>query len=87
MKVRVEFDPTPIRHIAIQCPKCERWFYGWDVTTDNLCYEYEIKYAHCTCPVCGNTFSWYDEDEVEVETVDSAEACYDGCLEKKVVWE
>lgn len=84
MKVRVEFDPTPIRHIAIQCPKCERWFYGRDVTTDDLYFDYQIEFAHCTCPICNRIFSGRI---VEIEEVGSAGECYNGCLGKKVVWE
>lgn len=36
VQIKVEFDPTPIRHMAIQCPKCERLFNMYDVATVNI---------------------------------------------------
>lgn len=29
--VRVEYEPLPIRHIAVQCPECKNWFHGMDM--------------------------------------------------------
>ena len=79
--VRVEYESTPIRHIAVQCPSCENWFYGNDITNDNLWYGYEIGFAKFTCPVCGEEFSGkHSEEEV------SYPAVYDECLTKKEVW-
>lgn len=43
--VRVEYESTPIRHIAVQCPNCKKWFRGWEITEDNLRYAYEINFA------------------------------------------
>ena len=34
--VRVEYEPLPIRHIAVQCPNCKKWFRGWEITEDDL---------------------------------------------------
>ena len=34
--VRVEYESTPIRHIAVQCPKCGKWFKGWDIVQDEM---------------------------------------------------
>ena len=31
MNVRVEYESTPIRHIAVQCPYCSKWFNGRDI--------------------------------------------------------
>ena len=56
MKIRVEYEPAIIRHIAVQCPKCERWFHGHDITKDKLEYEHHIYYAQFICPVCGKVF-------------------------------
>lgn len=90
MKVRVVYDPTPIRHIAVQCPQCEKWFCGGDITHDKLRHDYEIRFAQFECPVCGKIFG-ADEcrgySNLNIEEVDSAEECYKGCLKRKEVWE
>lgn len=79
--VRVEYESTPIRHIAVQCPSCENWFYGHDITDDSLWYGYEIGFAKFACPICGEEFSGkYNEERV------SHPAVYDGCLTKREVW-
>lgn len=89
MKIRVEYDPTPIRHIAVQCPKCEKWFYGRDITEDNLFYDYDIYHAQFCCPVCGKIFgadAYSNFANVNIEEVDYP-YIYKGCLERKEVWE
>lgn len=90
MNVRVVYDPTPIRNIAVQCPKCEKWFYGRDITTGNLYYGYELFSAQFECPVCGKIFgsdACRGHSNITIKEVDSSEECYKDCLEKKVVWE
>lgn len=90
MRVRVVYESTPIRHIAVQCPKCGNWFYGIDITSDDLSYDYEIYHAQFECPICGKIFGadeCRDFSNVRIEEVGSAAECYKGCLEKKVVWE
>lgn len=91
--VRVEYECAPIRHIAVQCPRCEKWFYGSDITNDELSYEYQIDMAHFTCPVCENKFGRKHEwnaytalNKPHIEEVSYPEV-YDGCLKRKVVWE
>lgn len=91
--VRVEYESTPIRHIAVQCPNCENWFHGSDITDDDLGYEYQIDFAHFTCPVCGRKFGRSDTwnaytalDKPHIEEVSYPEV-YDGCLTQKVIWE
>lgn len=54
--VRVEYDCAPIRHIAVQCPGCQRWFYGNSITEDRLSYEYQLSSATFDCPICGEEF-------------------------------
>lgn len=85
MNVRVEYDPTPIRHIAVQCPNCKRWFHGYDATNDEIRFDYQIRYARFECPVCEAFFCGYDH--CEITEFGSAEEVYKGCLEKKVSWE
>lgn len=31
VKMKVEYESTPIRHLAVQCPDCENWFMGFDI--------------------------------------------------------
>lgn len=94
MKVRVEYEAAPIRHVAVQCPKCKRWFYGRDIVKGSkfrgLMYEADIMFSEFHCPICNNDFGYinaYTKDRVYIEKVSSAEECYNGCLEKKEVWE
>ncbi len=84
MKVRVEYESRPIRHIAIQCPQCKSWFYGHDVTNDELQYDYDIRFAVCRCPKCDATFSG-NEDGLEIEE-DGHPKIYEECLSKRVTW-
>lgn len=89
MKIRVEYELTPIRHIAVQCPKCERWFHGRDITKDNLEYEHQIYYAQFICPVCGKVFGAderYNFANVQIEETDYPDV-YKDCLERKEIWE
>ena len=94
VNVRVVYECTPIRHIAVQCPACEKWFEGSDITKDNLSFEHQIRYATFVCPVCGKTFgdtsnNWLDFDNysMNIKEVGSGEECYKDCLRKKEVWE
>lgn len=90
MNVRVEYDSTPIRHIAVQCPECEEWFNGRDIVNgdwlDELRFEHQIYWATFTCPVCGWEFGGlHNADKANIEEVSYPEV-YDGCLERKEVW-
>lgn len=90
--VRVEYESTPIRHIAVQCPKCEKWFHGRDIVKgerplDALRYDYQINWAEFQCPVCGNEFGGLNRnDKANIKEVDHP-TIYEGCLEKKESWE
>jgi hypothetical protein len=88
MNVRIEYDPTPIRHIAVQCPKCEKWFYGRDITNDRLDYEHQVSYARFKCPVCEASFGgdeYNDYLKLHIEEVDYPDV-YKDCLTNKEVW-
>ena len=84
--VRVEYESTPIRHIAVQCPDCKKWFRGWEITKDSLSYSYEIGFAKFECPICEREFGGLQHtDKPNIEEVGHP-AVYEGCLEKKVKW-
>lgn len=34
MKIRVEYEPIPIRHIAVQCDNCFKWFDGREIVAE-----------------------------------------------------
>lgn len=89
--VKVEYDPAPIRHIAVQCPDCKKWFYGWDIIDDyrsaDLRYDYQISFATFICPVCGKEFGGiHNADKPKIEEVSYPEV-YEGCLTRKEIWE
>ena len=89
MKIRVEYDPAPIRHIAVQCPQCGRWFRGYDITEDKLSYEYQIYSAQFHCPVCDKIFGACEYNgyaNVQIKETDYPDV-YKDCLERKEVWE
>lgn len=95
MNVRVEYESTPIRHIAIQCPNCKNWFYGRDVTKDDLQFDYQIRFAQCRCPMCEINFGYdpdsryytsSNEQSVNIEETSYPEV-YKDCKLKKTIWE
>lgn len=90
---RVEFDPQPIRHVAVQCPHCGRWFKARDITKDNIACETDLEFATFYCPVCEHAFSaytpsWSSDDlpEVKIEEVGYPEV-YKHCLKRREIWE
>ena len=89
MKVRIEYEAIPIRHIAVQCPNCERRFNGREITKDSLTYDAYIYNAKFVCPVCGDHFAAKDSrgiPDVDITECDSATDVYDGCLTKTEIW-
>jgi predicted RNA-binding Zn-ribbon protein involved in translation (DUF1610 family) len=86
--VKVEYESTPIRHIAVQCPVCGKWFNGRDIVKgeqpfDVLRYSHDINWAEFKCPVCGEEFGGLQHnDNANIKEVEYPEV-YDGCLEKK----
>ena len=91
---RIEFEPRQIRHIAVQCPYCNNWFHGYDITHDDLIYEHEIEFAKFNCPICDRVFSVFEynnnpfaeRNKIHVVDIQYPEV-YDDCLERKEVWE
>ena len=90
MNVRIMYDPSPIRHIAVQCPDCERWFNGRDIGDRELVYDYELYQTQFTCPVCGKVFgsdAYSRHRNVNVEELDSANDIYRDIYKKVERWE
>lgn len=89
MNVRVTYEPTPIRHIAVQCPRCEKWFNGKDITKDKLEYDYQLYHAQFNCPACGKIFgadAYNNYATLYIEEMSYPEI-YKDCLQRKEVWE
>lgn len=89
LNIRVVYEPTTIRHVAVQCPFCGKWFNGNDITNDRLHYEYDIKYARFLCPICNRQFTAdteFMDIKVNIEESNSGNV-YKDCLQKKEVWE
>lgn len=83
VQIKVEFEPTPIRHMAIQCPNCEKWFHHADIVEgDWIKYAHEIEvYTKCKCPICGEEF---DLGNVELDERVNFPEFYNNCMTKKV---
>lgn len=90
--VKAEFERTPIRHIAVQCPHCQKWFHGLDIVKgkdplEELRYKEYIAWAVFKCPVCNQEFGGIqNRDKPNIEETAYPDV-YEGCLEKKVVFE
>jgi hypothetical protein len=82
VKIKVEFDPCPIRHAVVQCPNCEKWFYPDDILTKEIHSDYDLYQVEGTCPICGHHFN----SQTEIEEC-SHSKIYDGVMKKKVIWE
>ena len=89
MNVRVVYESIPIRHIAVQCPHCGKWFHGWDVCKDgDLRFDHQISFANFECPVCNKVFgNIMRGEDVKIKEVGDADECYENCLKQKVIWE
>lgn len=90
MNVRIMYDPSPIRHIAVQCPDCERWFNGRDIGDRELVYDYELYQTQFTCPVCGKVFgpdAYSEHRNVNVEECDRHSDVYKDIYKKVEKWE
>lgn len=86
INIKAEFEVSPIRHLAIQCPKCDTWFKGTDILVEDAHYEYDLMNAECHCPKCGYEF----EINYQKSNVDEDErfpAFYDKCAKRKTTWE
>ena len=85
VNVKVEYECTPIRHLAVQCPDCEFWFHGFDIIEGDCTYSYQLRGAKCKCPKCGSEFK--TDYESNIEESGEFPAFYDNCLKQKVTWE
>ena len=90
---RVEFESTPIRHVAVQCPHCNSWFNARDITKDTIHDKTDLMFAPFYCPVCKKTFSVYkpswssaENAEMQIEEVGYPDV-YKDCLTRKETWE
>lgn len=89
--VKVEYDRVPIRHIAVQCPYCGKWFRAFDVLIgpNKLEYNSDVRQASFKCPVCSIVFGKVNLSTETANIIECtcAEDVYKDCLTKKVTWE
>ena len=85
VNVKVEYEDIPIRHCAIQCPGCHRWFSRFDICVSDIAYVSDFNgFTKCKCPVCNEEF---DLRDVTIdENVDFPEF-YDKCAKREVRWD
>lgn len=90
---RVKYDPAPIRHVAVQCPFCNKWFNGDDILAESkiLTFESDLEFAKFLCPICDRNFSVYDPDSgfetMKIKECDNHMEVFKDCLKRKVRWE
>ena len=86
LNIRVEYEPTPIKHLSIQCPKCKNWFRARDITDSPINFQYQLYNLDCVCPKCEEEFLLEDYKINEEESYGAA--VYEDCLigEEKTVW-
>lgn len=90
MNVRIMYDPAPTRHIAVQCPDCERWFNGRDISDSEIEFDHELFNAQFECPVCGKIFgpdSHQNYANVVVEECGNHNEVYQDIYKKVEKWE
>ena len=89
--VRVVYEPIQLKHLAVQCPKCDNWFNGWEVMQGaafhNLRFKNDIPFAKFNCPICGENFGRDHHDTISIQEVKSIQECYKGCISKYDTWE
>ena len=88
INVRVEYEPKQIRHMAIQCPYCERWFAMGDALAHGakyVGYDDEIEFTNYHCPVCDRDFNRDFGRKFHV-TECSYPDVYNGIMHKHVMW-
>lgn len=65
VNVKVEYDLTPIRNLAVQCPKCGNWFSGYEILEYVAEYKEDLPGSPCHCPRCGSYFRISNRSKVE----------------------
>ena len=92
---RVEYDSIPIRHLAVECPGCNKWFVANEIVKDEIIrYEHEIEFARFECPICHKQFSVYDPEQNAYRSLNKANiekveypVIYFGCGKTVETWE
>lgn len=87
INIRVEFEPTPIRHLAIQCPNCQNWFADYDICENNIDIKdkYDLYFLECRCPKCHHFFENKNHESLNIIECGHKEV-YKNVLKKKIEW-
>lgn len=92
MKVRVEYEPIPIRRFAVQCPHCMSWLNGYEAMKgkdfSSLRYKHQIYFRVFKCLNCKTEFGGTQHGEkIDIKEVYSEEECYKDCIGNKEFWD
>lgn len=82
VNIKIEYESTPIRSIAIECPECKNWFYGSDICKENVSFDYQLYNISCQCPKCNHLFT----PDPEIQECSSSFEVYENTLKKEVKW-
>jgi hypothetical protein len=87
INVSAEFEPRQIRLMAIQCPRCKRWFSRGDLNVSSRCCntDIDIKYADYHCPACNTTFGYCCGDMPNI--TENYDEIKEKLAKRKTVWE
>lgn len=94
VRFRVTYDSAPIRHAAVQCPYCKKWYRVKDIVCEDfreLKYDDDLTWAEFVCPLCGKKFSGRKKrlsvatNETLIEEVAYPDV-YEDCFFKKETW-
>lgn len=77
---RVEYETSPIRHLAVRCPHCEAWMRAQQASSDHIPDMVVAEFARYECVECGHKFCPAELVEIEVEECDSAGQVYRDCV-------
>ena len=73
--IRVEYEITPIRHIAIKCPGCSSYFDAKDITEKHIKDIIDAQCADYSCPLCHTDFR-ADDSFTTISECNSADEVY-----------
>lgn len=88
INMRIEYELTPIRHMAIQCPFCHNWFHGSDCTDSWIEFGYQLQYTVFTCPMCEEVMNPENVKAIfDITEPGGADEVYKGCKVSRTTWE
>lgn len=61
INMKVDYEIQRVRDFVVQCPECNEWFRGRDISSgDNYILDVvDMAFAEYLCPLCGCEFGGY----------------------------